>query len=137
VTTAFYSIQRSKLLLRLGRPSEAERALRAGGEVVLARTPVGHAYRAQLDFVRGLLAMAQGDPREAGERFTHLRETSDRLPTTHPESAGLDCALGIALFRQGRQDEAAGLMDQCPRYATWGLAEPLLLGWYREARPRR
>ncbi len=129
VTAAFFHLQRGKLLLRLGRVDEADRAIQAGARGVLAGTPLAHPYRIQVHFIRGLLALTQGEPAAAVDEFTATREGRGQLPPGHPERLGGDCALGIALVRQGRTDEGTRLMDRCAAYARWGLAEPLLVRW--------
>ena len=93
----FFNLQRAKLLLRLDRQAEAESALLLATPVVLEKTPPDHAYRAQLLFVQGLVALGRGDASQAEDRFSGIRELQRRSAETNPESAapGLwtrDCA---------------------------------------------
>jgi tetratricopeptide (TPR) repeat protein len=125
----FFNLQRAKILLRLGRQSEAEAALARAAPVILERTPADHAYRAQLLFVQGLVALARGDASEAEDRFSAVSE--NRRPGPSPESAAPECGLGIALARQARREEAGPLLERCDFYLKWGLAEPVLQRWYR------
>jgi tetratricopeptide (TPR) repeat protein len=127
----FFNLHRAKMLLRLRRQAEAEAAVGRAAPVILEQTPADHPYRSQLLFVQGLLALGRGDAPEAEDRFSTIREAR-RNAGTSPESAAPDCGLGIALARQARKEEARPLLERCSFYFKWGLAEPVLLRWYRE-----
>ncbi len=128
----FFNLHRAKMLLRLGRQAEAEAAVGTAAPVILERTPADHAYRAQLLYVQGLVALGRGDAPEAADRFSAIREGPRRNTGASPESAAPDCGLGIALARQARREESRPLLERCSFYFQWGLAEPLLLRWYRD-----
>jgi tetratricopeptide (TPR) repeat protein len=133
VGTAYVNIQRGKMLLRMGRLAEAEGAIRRGSVVVIAKTPETHPYRGEVQFANGLLAMERGELTTATGLFAGILERRKRSERD-VWGAGVNCALATALSRQHRDTEAQELRQECPKYAAWGQAEPLVLRWYRESR---
>jgi Flp pilus assembly protein TadD len=127
--------QRAHLLLMLGRTGEAASAIREADRVVQLATPEGHRYRGDVRLWLGMVEFAEGDAVAAATHFAEALEMQrDQIPG-NPKAAGAACALGVALARQERLEEARPYLEEsCPVYARRGTADPLIVSWGREAR---
>jgi Flp pilus assembly protein TadD len=129
---AYLRGQQVPMLIRLGRSTDALRHAEIGAES-RARRPRGSTYVADLTYWLGLATLANGRVDEAVKQLGVAHEDiDDNFPAEHPRKAMVRCALGVALARAGRDDEARGhLADACPRLDDWGLADPTVVTWGR------
>ena len=132
----YLAAQRAPFLLRLGRVSEAARAV-AFAEARLGRgsASVSRAHRADVYRYAGMVELARGDAARAAARFraaVALTE-SGKGPEVRP---GLhSCLLGVSLARLGQLAEARPLLHQpCSDYQARALPDALILEWIASAR---
>ncbi len=136
---AFVSGQRAVHLITLGRLAEARSALQAV-ERAFQRIEPGR-YEAQsnsnayLQSWLGILSLAEGEPDSALHRFRAVYEALlDLGSAATPRAAQAACGIGISLTRLGRAAEAARwLRPGCQIHERWGIRNPLMVRWGREA----
>ncbi|MBK9976960.1 MAG: serine/threonine protein kinase [Gemmatimonadetes bacterium] len=143
---AFIALQRARILLGMGRTVEGARAIDDADPVLRLHLPPLHLYRAELEFWQGMSAVARGDAAAAVGRFDSASALfAHALPSTHPSVAGARCGHFVASVRAARPlgagaasptrpSESEG--ESCRRYATWGMADRLLVSWSRDALAR-
>jgi len=143
---AFIALQRARILLGMGRTVEGARAIDDADPVLRLHLPPLHLYRAELEFWQGMSALARGDAATAVGRFDSASALfAHALPSTHPSVAGARCGHFVASVRAARPlgagaasptrpSESEG--ESCRRYATWGMADRLLVSWSRDALAR-
>ena len=129
--------QQVPMLIRLGRVDEALRYAEMAAES-RPRLPSGSTYYADLTYWLGLANLAAGRTRDAVRHLGAAHEDiSDNFVVGHPRTALARCALGVALARDGRPEEArVHLADACPRLDRWGLADPTVVNWARRESER-
>jgi tetratricopeptide (TPR) repeat protein len=134
---AYLRGQQVPMLVRLGRFDDAIRYAEIGAES-RARRPRGSTYVADLTYWLGLAMLAAGRVDEGVRHLGQAHEDiSDNFPAPHPRKAQVTCALGVALSRAGRNEEArVNLAEACPRLDTWGLADPSVVAWGRREAAR-
>lgn len=133
-SVAYMSAQRVPMLLRLGRVDEAAKsvdALRA----MLPSVPPNSRWHADAALYDGMATFAAG---RATDAIPALRRASERYDVSyseaHPRRAMARCVLGAALVAAGRGEEGAVLLaPACDTHARWGLADPTVVAWGREA----
>jgi len=133
---AYLTAQRVPFLLRLGRQSDAARAIAQSERALSMSATVSAAHRGDLNRYAGMVALAAGDARTAARRF----ETAVSLiePPGKPETLPNinTCLLGVSYARLDRVGEARPLLlDACTRYER-GTSDPLIVGWIDSARRR-
>lgn len=130
--------QRSPILLRLGRLNEAVAAARFGDSVIQSNRDTPVRRRADADRWMALVSYALGAHDTVILRATaHLEAQPPNGGVLRPESAQVECVLGAALAARGRREEARRALEHaCPVHDAWGLANPMVTGWGREALAR-
>lgn len=131
----FYTGTRSTLHMRQRDTLSAGRDLWAADSILRQTTSPGDGRFADLEFWHGLFALLRGHPDSALTRFQTSRELlAGLVPANHPRIMGAECGVGIALAAvQQRAEAARRLRPACSRYARWGIANPQLATWGREA----
>ncbi|MBL8983704.1 MAG: serine/threonine protein kinase [Gemmatimonadetes bacterium] len=137
-SVAYMSAQRVPMLLRLGRPAEAARSVDALRALVSA-VPPNSRWHADVALYHGMATFAGG---HAAAAVPSLRRAAARYEVSysdaHPRRAMARCLLGAALVASGQREEGAPLLvPACEVHERWGLADPSVIAWGREAAARK
>lgn len=127
--------QRVPMLLRLGRISEAQTSL-AAVHSVSSKFPMGSDYWINTQFWTGLTAFAADSTSHAITAWSGaIEQTAPGTPRS--TRSQLRCALGVALRRTGRLNEAKPMLESdCVALTAWGLADRNVLQWYADSTVR-
>ena len=131
----YYTGVRSALHMRRRDTLSAARDLWTADSILRRTTSPGDGRLADLEFWHGLFALLRGHPDSALTRFQASRELlAGLVPANHPRIRGAECGVGIALaVAQQRAEAVRRLRPACDGYARWGIANPQLVTWGREA----
>ncbi len=135
---AYLTGQRSQILLRLGRDAEAAAAAHYGDSVFQVRAASSVRRRTDAHRWVAMVSFAQGAYDTTIARATAMLEAQPpNGGALGPEVSQIQCVLGAALAARGRREEARVALGQgCPAHDAWGLANPLVTAWGREALAR-
>ncbi len=134
---AYLTGQRSQILLRLGRDAEAAAAAHYGDSVFQVRAASSVRRRTDAHRWVVMVSFAQGAYDTTIARATAMLEAQPPSGVPGPEASQVQCVLGAALAAEGRREEARQALRQgCPAHDAWGLANPRVTAWGREALAR-
>jgi tetratricopeptide (TPR) repeat protein len=133
----YLTAQRAPFLIRLGRVSEAARAIALAEGQMGALPSITIAHRADVNRYAGMVELALGNPAGAVQRFQAAVALVES-PRSPPAVPGLgSCLLGVGLSELGRVNEAAPLLDApCKYYLANGPLDSTIVGWIAGARRR-
>jgi tetratricopeptide (TPR) repeat protein len=131
---AYLTGQRVPILLRAGRPREAQRSAEVA-RTRLEELPEASTKRADVQLWSAMAEMQAGKFDAATEDLSAANAGYQRrYSARHPRRAMVNCALGSSLVLSERGTDGDSLIqDACPRYEEWSLAHPSIDRWRRKA----